>query len=478
MSCDARSRGMTATEASRVLGCITALAFLGCGGEPEQRSADPSATQAAGSGPGVRANPHAVEADASPPGRWKTFKPRPGSSHRAAISAEEIERLEAMGYLAGTNPAHENTGLLVHERDSAFQGINFYVSGHAPEALLLDMDGEVLHKWGISAFDVWPDYRPARGVDVPNHWRRAYLYPNGDVTAIYGGLGIVKIDKDSKVHWAYRAEHVHHDLEVLADGTIYTLTRKGTHAPELNPRQQVVLDYIIALDGSTGEVLREWSVFDSILDSPYRPLVQRMRRRGDVLHTNTIEVLDGRHAAHHPAFAKGNFLISILNLDAIAIIDPRKESVVWALLGLWSHQHQPVFLDDGRMLIFDNRGLGKRSRVLEFDPLTKEVFWLHGEEDSEFFHTALLGSVQRLPNGNTLITESDNGRAFEVTPEHRIVWEFVTPHRTGNDDELIASLYELVRLAPDFPRDWVNAETIDLAVDVTRRDGPTRQPIP
>jgi hypothetical protein len=165
------------------------------------------------------------------------------------------------------------------------------------------------------------------------------------------------------------------------------------------------------------------------------------------------------------------------NLHAIAIIDPTKESVVWALLGLWSHQHQPVFLDDGRMLIFDNTGLGKRSRVLEFDPLTKEVFWRYGEEDSEFFHTALLGSVQRLPNGNTLITESDNGRVFEVTPGHRIVWEFLTPHRTGNDDELIASLFELVRLGPDFPREWLSGETSHLTVDVTRRDGPASQPI-
>jgi len=455
-----------------------ALAVLGCGGESESEAPGPSAAQDAGSSGGVRATPRPAEPATRPPGRWKTFKPRPGLAPLAAIEAQEIERLEAMGYLAGTNPAHPNTGLLVHQRESAYQGLNFYVSGHAPEALLLDMDGRVLHKWGISAFEVWPDYQPARGVEVPNHWRRAYLYPNGDVAAIYGGLGIVKLDKDSKVSWAYRAEHVHHDLEVLEDGTLYTLTRKGTFAPELNPRQKVVLDYIIALDDSTGEVLREWSVFDSILDSPYRPLIQRMRRRGDVLHTNTIEVLDGRHAANHPAFAKGNFLISMLNIDAIAIIDPRKEAVVWALQGMWSHQHQPLFLDDGRMLIFDNRGFGKRSRVLEFDPLTKEVAWLHGEEDSEFFYTALLGSVQRLPNGNTLITESDNGRAFEVTREHRVVWDFITPHRTGNDDELIASLYELVRLPPDFPHGWVDEQTTGLSIDVTRREEPASPTAP
>src|SRR6059036_3002382 len=36
-------------------------------------------------------------------------------------------------------------------------------------------------------------------------------------------------------------------------------------------------------------------------------------------------------------------------------------------------------------------------------------------------------SIQRLPNGNTLITESSFGRLFEVTREGEIVWEYVSP---------------------------------------------------
>jgi hypothetical protein len=38
-------------------------------------------------------------------------------------------------------------------------------------------------------------------------------------------------------------------------------------------------------------------------------------------------------------------------------------------------------------------------------------------------------SQQRLPNGNTLITEETGGRIFEVTPDREIVWEFVNPVR-------------------------------------------------
>src|SRR5258706_14516162 len=38
-----------------------------------------------------------------------------------------------------------------------------------------------------------------------------------------------------------------------------------------------------------------------------------------------------------------------------------------------------------------------------------------------------MGNAQRLPNGNTLITESSFGRFFEVTKEGEIVWEYVNP---------------------------------------------------
>ena len=53
---------------------------------------------------------------------------------------------------------------------------------------------------------------------------------------------------------------------------------------------------------------------------------------------------------------------------------------------------------------------------------------------------------QRLPGGNVLVTESDNGRAFEITPDGDVVWDFYNPHRAGDDDEFIATLFEVLRL--------------------------------
>ena len=35
--------------------------------------------------------------------------------------------------------------------------------------------------------------------------------------------------------------------------------------------------------------------------------------------------------------------------------------------------------------------------------------------------------MQALPNGNLLVTESQRGHAFELTPDKKIVWDYYDP---------------------------------------------------
>jgi hypothetical protein len=62
------------------------------------------------------------------------------------------------------------------------------------------------------------------------------------------------------------------------------------------------------------------------------------------------------------------------------------------------------------------------------------------------FYTEYNGAAYRLANGNTLLVESDAGRAIEVDPAGQIVWGFRTPHRTK--DGLVATLFDLKRINP------------------------------
>lgn len=51
-----------------------------------------------------------------------------------------------------------------------------------------------------------------------------------------------------------------------------------------------------------------------------------------------------------------------------------------------------------------------------------------------------------LSTGNTLITESDKGEVFEVTPRGDEVWRFVNPDET--EEGLRAGIWRMTRFDP------------------------------
>lgn len=316
----------------------------------------------------------------------------------------------------------------------------------------MDMEGNRLHKWVCSFQTAWPDCDDT-SKKTQNFWRRVYLYDNGDLLAIFEGYGMIKLDKDSNILWIFDKKP-HHDIFVDEQGMIYVLTREGKVDPEYNPKKPILEDFVSVLDPQGKEVKRV-SVLKALENSYYSPVLQLDDIHGDFLHTNTVELLDGSHESLNPAFKKGNVLISILHLNLIAVLDMETQTVVWAMSNLWKLQHQPTFLDSGNMLIFDNQGNHGLTRVLEFNPNTQEIVWDYPNDDSVYLFSSSCGSCGRLPNGNTLISETNNGRAIEVTPDRDIVWEFINPHRAGKNDELIASLFEVIRIEPDYCSGWL-----------------------
>jgi len=426
------------------LACLLAMAALvvcGACGAPEP----PSPSSKAATVVPVSAVPTSV--DTADQGKWRASR---GGSPGGSGASEAAANVKAIPYLQGYRPAQDHRMVVEHDRGAALQGLNLYVSGHAAEAVLMDMKGRTLHRWRYPLRRLWPDLARDPGMAKLEYWRRAYLYPNGDLLGIYEGLGIVKLDSQSRVLWAHRGGF-HHDLFVTEGGTIYALDREGKILSRINLKEGVLEDFVTVLD-SSGRPLRKISILECFERSPFAGLLQGMPRSGDVFHTNTLEVLDGRFADRSPAFRKGNLLVSVLKLDILAIRDPDRGTAVWARKGVWRRQHQPTFLDNGHLLVFDNLGAARdRSRVLEVDPLTGKIVWQFGGDRDVDLFSKTLGSVQRLPNGNTLISESENGRAVEVTREGRTVWEFYNPHRAGDHGELVAVLFEMVRLPPDFP---------------------------
>jgi hypothetical protein len=367
----------------------------------------------------------------------------------------EIERLKSIGYLSGSQPVPLLSGVTVYDRSRAQDGLNFYTTGDAPGAVLMDMEGRVLHKWAYTYMSAWKQSsRPKLRVSAKGSgfWRRAYLFGNGDVLAVFDGLAIIKVDKDSRLLWA-NLGGFHHDLDVMDDGSIYVLTREAHIVPRYNPEHAILEDYVAVLD-QRGEEIRRVSILEALESSEYAQVLELAGESGDIFHTNTVEVLDGRLADEIPAFQKGFVLVTIRELDLIAVIDMAKESVVWAMTGDWAAPHQATILENGNMMVFDNRGNKGASGVVELDLVAGKTVWVYSGRNPADFRSGECGSSMRLPNGNTLITETDRGKAFEVTPDGAIVWKYVNPAQTGQKREYIASLFEVIRLPADFPIDW------------------------
>ncbi len=380
--------------------------------------------------------------------QWSMARDAPPATGR--VAPEDAAALDALGYAGGVNPAPAVSDVTVFDAEAAWDGLNFYVSGHDSEATLMDMRGRVLHTWHYDFRDFWPDYSPPKVLPPvgESHWRRARLLPNGDVIAIFDGIAMIKLDKDSNLLWANKGGF-HHDIQILPDGRIATLSRKVHVIPRWNSREPIAEDFFVYLSAD-GLVQEKISLLECFEHSDYASLLDFMPHGGDVFHTNTVRVLDGRHADRAPFLKAGNVLVSVWRLNTIAIIDVEKRRVVWALTGLWSKQHQPVPLENGNLLVFDNQSLGGASRVVEIDPLTQQITWTYQGTEKAPFYSEFCSAAQRLPNGNTLITETNNGRAFEVTSEGRVVWEFYNPHRSGERNELIANLFEVTRLPKDY----------------------------
>ncbi len=98
------------------------------------------------------------------------------------------------------------------------------------------------------------------------------------------------------------------------------------------------------------------------------------------------------------------------------------------------------------------------SRVIQINPITKKITWQYvqpkpttgdGLGNNHLFFSNIMAGAQRLPNGNTLITEADTGRSFEVTMEGEVVWEHAPDWVSGGG--FGASVYRAYRV----PYSWV-----------------------
>lgn len=236
---------------------------------------------------------------------------------------------------------------------------------------------------------------------------------------------------------------------------------------------------------------------------------------GDYLHVNCMSYLGPNKWYEHGdmRFKSDNIIFDCREANILAILDKESGKIVWKIgpdfnatpelrkLGWIIGQHHfhmiPKGLPgEGNLMVFDNGGWGgygvpnpgsrngsknalrDYSRVLEFNPITLEVVWkLTPKEldhaiptDASKFYSPYVSSAQRLPNGNTLVTEGSDGRIIEVTADHEIVWEWISPYYTHNET---GPKNNMIYRGYRYPYSYVPQEPTPTEIAIPRIDNTT-----
>lgn len=348
----------------------------------------------------------------------------------------------------------EQGGLIQASQDKSYGDYTVFTSGDACHATLVDRSGHEVHRWEAPFWRVFPHSKHVPSW-VPERFivmRRALVYPNGDLLALYetiantpSGCGLAKLDASGNVLWTYD-DYAHHDVSVGVDGHVYALVHELRYLTKedtkLNPLTDLPLveDYVAILSPDGVEEKRI-SLLDALIASPYyRPMLTHVDRYGDITHNNTVDIISKEFAGHYDGVSAGDLLVCLRNLNLVAVLNPETEKIVWATNGCWEQPHDPDPLPNGNILIFDNflaDGAHHGSAVVEFNPGNRQIEWLYTGDQNRYLRSDTRSCQQLLANGNVLITEGDHGRIVEVNRAGETVWEFVHPLRGGENLELV-----------------------------------------
>ena len=367
------------------------------------------------------------------------------SADQQAPEQERIDQLRALGYVGFTDETVDEGEEVIsrYVAESSAPGYTLITSGDLPLVQLVDLEGRVVHTW--------------RG-QPHEKWSNADLLADGSLLIpVRRGSQrwLLNLAWTGETRWRAKIRS-HHDAELTLEGTVATLANVKRRIPTIS-RDVDTKDHEIAILSRSGELLERASIHDLLANAPEIFRFQRVGRMEensgqviDLLHCNSLEFMHHRQLAERdPIYAAGNVLVSIRHQDTIAIFDWSAKRLVWAWgQGELSGQHDATMLANGNILIFDNGLERSWSRIVELDPLRREIVWEYRAPDPGAFFSLRMGSSQRLRNGNTLVANSDSGEAFEVTSAGEMVWRFLNPN-TDNEGHR-ATIVRVKRYPPDF----------------------------
>jgi hypothetical protein len=263
-----------------------------------------------------------------------------------------------------------------------------------PNGKLTYFDGDAQAFYELNAhYDVVDSFRCGNGYTTDSH--DLVLLPNGHALLM-----------------AYDTQII--DMSLIAPGGRFGARVIGLILQELDQQKNVVFQW------------RSWDHFQ-ITDMWDQNLLAR-------------PVVDYAHGNSIDADPQGNLIISSRHMSEVTKISRSTGEILWRMGGRknqftfvnepisFSYQHDAKLLPNGHLTLFDNGNyhVPQFSRAVEYaideTERTATLVWQYRLQPDVFGR--LVGSVQRLPNGNTLICwGATSPSATEVAPDGSIVWD-------------------------------------------------------
>ena len=305
---------------------------------------------------------------------------------------------------------------------------------------LLDLLGKPVHTWTVSKQPLYSQLRSNGNLlvtmEAPKYSKP---FPPGGNTGT-----IQELDWNSKVVWQYSNEAMHHDFIILPNGHLmvalwerlpsYLANQINGGTPDTTLHGTVFSDEIAEIDRQ-GEIIWTWHAADHL--NPTTDSLGSLMPQFAWTYTNGMAYMP-----HNPIDGTEALLISMRSLSTVFIVRKNDGTILWrSTKGMLNTQHDPTVLKNGNIQVFDN-GFSREpnpfpaygSRVVEINPKTNQIVWQFdggkGVIDKVRFFAPIVGGAQRLPNGNTLITDGPKGHVFEVTKDKKVVWDMISPYTT------------------------------------------------
>jgi len=256
---------------------------------------------------------------------------------------------------------------------------SFLGVGKANQAVIVNEAGEVEWRYAKPASDGW--VLPSGNVLLALYPTKGY--PNG---------GVVEVDRESKkVLFSYKGQQKEiSTVQPLADGSYLVA--------ELGPKPRAIVV------NREGKIVKETPLACQVPNTHMQTRMLRLLPNGNYIAPH---LLDFAVKEYKPESGE---VVRSFPTD-----DRGREKRDWPFTA--------IRLENGNTLI----GCTNGNRIIEIDGEGKIVWSVTNEDLGEALFDDACG-VQRLPNGNTVVTsyhaKGDKVRLFEITRDKKVVWRY------------------------------------------------------